>query len=272
MDPKPNPSARRRNGRPGSPRLSTSGLLAACLFASVASGAYLLLADDSKPPAAASQEEDPKSEKPRKPPTDTKAATKSSQARPSKSPAPEATPAPALSFTDFDLEKYHKEKPAEEAEEETEEEPMAPVPPPSAGAVRPAMPKAMKPAKPAPAAPKSRPTTAPVADEDPLKPFRDREAREKIRTEQIQTMRAKLSDIQTRLDYLQARKRAIQDPLAGMPKPPAGATPGDDAALKPKELLAQVDAEIKALLEEREQAQDELASIETRFAQESTSR
>ena len=236
-------------------------------------------------------------------------------AAPAKKSEPAQAPTPTLRFDDFDLEKYHKPIPQPEDGESEEEE----------GLVVPAGPTAA--ASPAPATtikgprPKTRPK--PIAaqpDQDPLKSFKEREAKEKFRQMQIEAGRDRIAKLQARLDYLNAKRDALANPaplLAGQtqtqnppakpgepPPPPTPiqgpgrgltATPGagkypvaglfpslpppqtdedkeNDKKLRVKDLIDQVEAEIKSVTEELETARDELASVETRFAQESQSR
>jgi hypothetical protein len=230
-------------------------------------------ADDQKPPPRQTEEQK-KAEDQKKAQERQKAGEKSSPAAPKSAP---------LRFTDDDLEAFHKRPPAaaDEAEAGDEEDeasgiPVAAPPTPAGAGVRPPVP-------PVPAAPPKgpRPVTRPVVrppgiaprpQDDPLKPFRDREAKEKFRTEQIQKMRDRLAGIDKRLEYLNARKIGVLDPLAGMPAPQPGDDAQGQAALRPKELLEKIDLEIKGLEQEKEQVQSDLVSIETRFSQESQSR
>jgi len=250
----------------------------------LALGAGLLLlctsparaADDQKPPPPQSEEQK-KAE-----------AQKKQQAR--EKPAPAPAKAAPLRFTDDDLEAYHKRPPAspDEDEEEVEVEDAVPpglpvaVPPvgvprpPGGAAARPPLP----PAKTAPTKgprPVTRPVVrpagiAPPPQDDPLKPFRDREAKEKFRNEQIQRMRDRLAEIDKRLAYLNSRKVGVLDPLVGMPAPREGEDAKGESAMRPRELLEKIDLEIKGLEQEKEQVQADLVSIETRFSQETQSR
>ena len=226
---------------------------------------------------------------------------------PAKPAVPAQTPAPALSFTDFDLEKYHKQAPQPEEEAEEPATPPAPLPP------APAPPTRTTPAVPPTQATKAKPRPRPVVEastEDPLKPFKDRETGEKIRQMQIETNRDRIAKLQARLDYLNAKKNALQNPapfLVGQTQtqnppakpgePPAPPTPiqgpgkvaiggffppipppqtdedrENDKKLKVKDLLEQVENDIKCVEEELETAKDELASVETRFAEGTHSR
>jgi len=57
-----------------------------------------------------------------------------------------------------------------------------------------------------------------------------------------------------------------------LPPPQTDEDKENDKKLKVRDLIDQVEAEIKSVTEELETARDELASVETRFAQESQSR
>ena len=280
MEPIPvRPRASLEPSRPGgSHACLTAVLLAAVCALPAAAGGPLRAVDQDQP-------------KPQATPTPAPKASPAPQSTPApkvpvpaKAPAPGAIPksepAPALSFTDFDLERYHRASPAKEEPSAEEEEaagapatagkdsstpgPPAPGAPPKAAAGRTAG-RGPQAAKRPPAPPEN-------AQEDPLRPFKDREAKEKFRNDQIKGLRDRLAQIQARLDYLQGKRRAILDPLTIMPKPPAGEDTQGEASMRPKELLQKVDEEIKALKQEQEEAQDQLASVETRFAQESQSR
>jgi len=331
MDPKPRNPQRLRETETVrfAPTLGAGAILAGiCVL--VLPGVSPVLADDR---AAASS-----SEKSGQEPDSTEAA-RSATSQPAATPAPKASPTPkipatqakrpgaaakpvvpaqaptpALRFDDFDLEKYHKPIPQPEDGESEEEE----------GLVIPAGPTAA--ASPAPATtikgPRAKTRPKPIAaqpDQDPLKSFKDREAKEKFRQMQIETGRDRIAKLQARLDYLNAKRDALTNPaplMAGQtqtqnppkpgepPPPPTPiqgpgrgltATPGagkfpvaglfpplpppqtdedkeNDKKLKVKDLIDQVDAEIKSVKEELETARDELASVETRFTQESQSR
>jgi len=122
-----------------------------------------------------------------------------------------------------------------------------------------------------------------------LKSFRDREAMEKFRAEQIQTLRDKIAQAQARLDYLKAKREAIQNPaplqvghtrapgkspapvMGFFPNLPPAQTDEDkekDATLKPKELLAQVEEEITTAEEDLAKLQQDLVRVETRAQRE----
>ena len=227
-------------------------------------------ADDQKPPPQQSEEQNKADAQ--------KKAQEKQQAREKTPPAsPKAAP---LRFTDDDLEAYHKRPAAshDEEAEEAEEDAVAPGPPvavppaPGGAVVRPPLP----PVKTAPLKgprPVTRPVVrpsgiAPPPQDDPLKPFRDREAKEKFRNEQLQRMRDRLAEIDKRLAYLNSRKVGVLDPLVGMPAPREGDDAKGESAMRPKDLLEKIDAEIKGLEQEKEQVQADLVSIETRFSQE----
>jgi hypothetical protein len=187
-------------------------------------------------------------------------------------PAPAATPAPALRFTDDDLERFHKKPPveAEEVEEQEPEEagnatamPPGPIPagapsvPP--GGAKPGVPAAKKPAA-------NRPAPTPAPAGDPLAPFKERERRQAMRAEQLKSLRDRVVRVQARLEYLKAKRLAIVNPLYAMP---AGGSEEDqklDGALRPKELLELVDKEIEAAGAELALSQEDLVEFETRFA------
>lgn len=249
---------------------------------------------------------------------------------PPKPPAPAAPPAtaaprkaapPPLRFTDEDLERYRKPAPFEAGDEEDagETEP-APVP---------ATPRVT--AAPVTAAPATAPSikrdpgrmrtggggtdyrppktaragkTPPPAD--PLKAFKDRDAMEKFRAEQIQTLRGRVGDLESRLNYLRSKKEALINPSplqigsTRAPDPAAQADPyrptnpfpekpgsgkqaispmfppippaqteadaEKDKRMKVKDLLADVETEIKAVEEELEIAREELVQVELRFS------
>lgn len=231
--------------------------------------------DDQKPASQQAAEQEKKKAEEQKKAQDKQQAVKK--------PAP-APPKPApLSFTDDDLDRFHPPPSKSTDEEDMNEEDQAPGVPMAAPPSPPVQPGARPKGPPAATAPTKgpRPVTRPVVrppgiaprpQDDPLKPFRDREAKEKFRTEQIQRMRDHLAAIDKRLEYLNARKLGVLDPLVGMPAPQPGEDAQGQAALRPKDLLEKIDLEIKGLQDEKEQAQADLVSIETRFAQETQSR
>jgi hypothetical protein len=214
------------------------------------------------------------------------------------SPAREPAP-PALNFSDDDLAKYHKPAPAEDEEAGLGEEmegaaaatqgvrtsptvPGATVPG-ATGSTGPAAAKPTAPAKP-PASAKPRATPppngfvpehaplvrtplviAPPPGSDPLKASRDRQAHEQFRAGQLQALRDRIAPLQARLDYLNARRAAVLNPLQIPPRPQSDDDKSREATLKPKELLDQIDAEIKSVGDELKVAQDDLVEFETRF-------
>jgi hypothetical protein len=241
------------------------------LFPATARGA----ADDQKPaPQQGEAQEKKKAEEQKKAREKPQAGEKPAAAGPKSAP---------LSFTDDDLDRFHARPPQSADEEDVSEEDQAPgvpvaVPPspPEQPGARPKVPPAANTPSKGPR-PVTRPVVrppgiAPRPEDDPLKPFRDREAKEKFRTEQIQRMRDRLAAIDKRLEYLNSRKIGVLNPLVGMPAPQAGDDAQGQVALRPKELLEKIDLEIKGLQEEKEEVQADLVSIETRFSQESQSR
>ena len=114
---------------------------------------------------------------------------------------------PALRFDDFDLEKYHKPAPKEEEEEEVIEEPDTG---PAASVAPGTDTKGVMAPRPRP---KVRPRPTPVEPAaDPLKAFRDREAMDKFRQSQIESGRLRIAKLQDRLNYLNAKKDALNNP------------------------------------------------------------
>lgn len=228
--------------------------------------------DRDKP---AEQRPDPGAKKTDKTP-DTKAAKKSPTAPPA------ATP---LRFTDDDLEKYKKPAapvPDDEIEADSEGVPAAPAGTPQGPAPaglpkprtqKPAPPKATA-AKPAaaPTGMRTRGHAEKLPEEDPLKPWKDREALEALRNEQIRGLREKMASLQEQLTYLEQKRLAIIDPLRVMPKPRTPEEGEQDATRKSKELLESVEAEIETAKSDLDQAKRDLIGVETRFAQETSTR
>ena len=246
-------------------------------------GAASAPAPDSGKDKKDQEKKEPKKKAPQAEPKKT-----SPEPRPSPSPAPDQKSAPTakpspqapLSFTDDDLERFRKAAPP--PEEEPAEEPSQaagaggtpPAPkPPAPGVVR-----QTKPPTPGPGASQYAPLVrtplviAKPPSQDPLKPFRDREARDKLRAQQIQVARDDVARIQSRLDYLKQKRLGITNPLIGMPKAQTDDERANDASLKPKDLLDQVDAEIKSLESDLEEARGHLVQLETRFGSEAESR
>jgi hypothetical protein len=169
---------------------------------------------------------------------------------------------PSRSFTDEDLERYHRPRPAPDPEEAGNGEAggekksaRAPQAPPRE--IRPHAPLVRTPLK--VATPPSR---------DPIKKFRDREAREKFRTDQILGLRDRITRLEARLQYLRQKRIAIVDPLNLMPRAPAGEDTSDEAGLKPQQLLERVEAEITVAETELATVRENLVEIETRFGHE----
>lgn len=191
-------------------------------------------------------------------------------------PAPSAHDRAPLRFDDNDLTtRYHgRPAPAEPSEESdravkevsggaalpagpvTGSASPAPATPPSASP---------PPAKPAPGKP--APSRPALPQADPLKVYHDREANEKFRKEQIEALRARIAQAQSRLDYLNQRRLAVLDPLRIPPKAPEGEQ--IDPKLKPKDLLDQLDAEIATASSELDDLKTQLVTIETHFQRES---
>ncbi|MCZ6696037.1 MAG: hypothetical protein O7A63_05775, partial [Acidobacteria bacterium] len=107
---------------------------------------------------------------------------------------------------------------------------------------------------------------------DPLKKYKDREARERFRTEQIQGLRDRIAALERRLEYLRGKRLAVVNPLYLMPEPPPGETPDDDAGMKPQELLARIEAKIASAEAEIATTRKTLVVIETRFGHEANLR
>jgi len=114
-------------------------------------------------------------------------------------------------------------------------------------------------------APRTQPNASPDAasSEDPLKPFRDRQAAEASRAERVQKAQDKIKAIQSRLDYLKQKRQAILDPYNIMPGAPTAADRGD-GGLGARNLLAKVEEEIKTQEAELAEAQKQLAGADTK--------
>ncbi|HEU4400988.1 MAG TPA: hypothetical protein VFT43_02670 [Candidatus Polarisedimenticolia bacterium] len=122
------------------------------------------------------------------------------------------------------------------------------------------------------AIPKGSPSPTPAAPpEDLLRKLKERDETEAMRKGQVQALRDKIAQLQSRLDYLQAKKAAVLNPLSIMPK---GQNEEDqkDASLKPVDLLAKIDEEIKTLTTDLEETKGNLVRVETRFASEAGTR
>jgi hypothetical protein len=242
-------------------------------------------ADDAAKPAdqaEGAEKKPPEAKAPESKTTEKKATTKkpaekkttAPAAQPARQPAAAAKPEPPpLRFTDDDLDKLHRRAPSLEEDEETAEEPPSvtagQAAPPGAGsrpgAARPAgkPPRAAAPGAPGATPPQAQPEPTP----DLLQKFKSREAREALRKSQIEGIRNRIAQIQSRIDYLKARRTAVLNPLVLPPAPQTDADKSVDPALKPKELLAQIEAEIESLNEEIEEAQGSLVRLETSFAE-----
>ena len=125
-------------------------------------------------------------------------AAEGAQGKEKKPPAkpPAGNPAP-LSFTDVDLEKYHQPRTESAHVFETDDaEEDAALPPAAGQGTKP------KPAQHATDLRRSAPKAAKPPADDPLKPFKDREAREGFRQDQLRTLRGRIGTLQARLEYL----------------------------------------------------------------------
>src|SRR5262245_56455993 len=223
MDPMPPISAPcRERGRACMSRPILAGSLFLSIGLLTAPLGSRLLADDQKPPASNEQTEksaqttegEPKpSATPRPKPSAAPGQASGSESAPARPKATTAKPAPpapksALRFDDFDLEKYHKPVPKEADEEDEAVEEPAPEPAaPGSSAAAPVPPTAPRPR------PKVRPRPTPVEPAiDPMKAFKDREAMEKFRQSQIETGRLRIAKLQERLNYLNAKRDALNNP------------------------------------------------------------
>ncbi len=202
----------------------------------------------------------------------------------SSKPQPSGTPTPAASahdqaplrFDDNDLTtRYHGRPapagPSEESDQAVGDTSGGPAPPtgPVTGSAKPA-PASPAPAKPPSASPspaKPAPPKPAPPQADPLKVYHDREANETFRKEQIEALRARIAQAQSRLDYLNQRRLAVLDPLRIPPKAPEGEEV--DPKLKPKELLEQLDAQIATASSDLDDLKTQLVTIETHFQRES---
>lgn len=177
-------------------------------------GAILLLLIPAAVPAA--------DEKPKAPPKPAAAPAKSpAKPAPAKPAVEESKKEAPLSFTDDDLEKFHKPKPVMD-EESADEESLDDV---EDADVTPAAPVAGTPgaapapnAKPAPAraavkpAPRVNPVLGPPPTEDPLKKWKQEDALAGMRAQQIATLREKINGLKSRLDYLNTKKDGLLNP------------------------------------------------------------
>jgi hypothetical protein len=198
-----------------------------------------------------------------------------------KKPATDDKP---LSFSDEDLEKYRKPLPtiangapgAKPAPPVT----LAPVPRPAPGATPSTLAPPAAPLRPAAATapiPAATGSTAAAAAQarprppapDPLKPWKDREELETFREDQLRTLRARISGLESRLEYLNLKRLSILDPTRIMPKPQSEDDRTADKGKGSRDLLASVDREIETAESDLTQAKADLITIETRFAMES---
>ena len=135
-----------------------------------------------------------------------------------------ANPDAARRFTDDDLtEKYHKKRPAPGAGEE-EAEVTNPAAPAAGGpAAKPsASPGAKPPAATAGTKPPVRPEASaakkvlysPKAPPDPLQGYRDAALKNEARERELKARRERIATLQSRLDYLQAKRSALVNPGA----------------------------------------------------------
>ncbi len=229
---------------------------------------------------------------------------------PEKKPAqPADSQAKPPSYTDDDLEKYHKPKPADA--DPVDEPAPATAPGPAGGPTPAGGPGTPGPAKPAtgpakppvPARAAARPAPpkpqAPFVD--PTAPWKQKDARAAFRQDQVKQAREKLAGLESRLDYLNRKRDAIQNPAPVQVGKTVGAPPPDlkpnltpdpksariapmfpslpeaqtdqdkenDKSMKLGELLASVEEEMKSVEGDIEDAKRDLVTLETRFAQES---
>jgi len=170
--------------------------------------------------------------------------------------------APKLSFTDEDLKKY--QRPKSDGEEDAAVLEGTDPDDGTGDAVKASRPPAPQ------GAPLVRTPIAiakPPAD-DPLKEYKDREAREKFRAQQVETLRTRIAGLEKRLAYLNEKRLAIIDPLRIMPQPQGTDEAAKEDGLGSADLLAVVDAEIETTESSLKSARDSLVAIETRFAPE----
>ncbi|HYV86912.1 MAG TPA: hypothetical protein VFB49_13445 [Patescibacteria group bacterium] len=223
-------------------------------------------------------------------------------------PPPDSQKKPP-SYTDDDLAKYHKPKPADV--EPTDEAGPATAAVPAGGPAPAGGPVPQGPAKPAsgpgkqagPARAATRPAppkpTVPFVD--PTAPWKQKDARAAFRENQIKQAREKLAGLESRLEYLNRKRDAIQNPAPVQVGKTVGAAPPDlkpnltpdpksariapmfpslpeaqtdqdkenDKSMKLGELLASVEEEMKSVESDIEEAKRDLVTLETRFAQES---
>lgn len=163
---------------------------------------------------------------------------------------------PKLSFTDEDLKKY--QAPKADADEDAavleglEEEGKGTRPPAPQGA-----PLVRTPVN-----------IAPSPADDPLKEYKDRQAREKFRAARIETLRQQIGGLEKRLAHLNEKRLAIIDPLRIMPQPQGSDDIAAEEGLGSAELLATVEEEIESTEASLESARENLVALQTRFGTE----
>ncbi len=86
---------------------------------------------------------------------------------------------------------------------------------------------------------------------------------EKFRAEQIEALKQQISQTQALIERLKQKRLAILNPYIIMPKPGSEEEAQQEAKMKPKELLDQVDQEIAKAGEELADLQSRLVTIET---------
>jgi hypothetical protein len=176
-----------------------------------------------------------------------------------------------LSFTDEDLKKYHRADDSEGSGEDA-----AVLEEPESGTGGEAAPQQAPPVDGAPPNPPAAGTaatdaaaSAAASEADPLKEFREREAREKERKEKVDGQRERIAALESRLNYLQERRLAIIDPLRIMPMAQTSDDRKQEGSAGAAELLKAVEEEIVAKEAELRTAREELVATETSFAPES---
>lgn len=103
-----------------------------------------------------------------------------------------------------------------------------------------------------------------IAPDDPLRVWKEREAEEKKRAEQLQSVRDRISSLESRLEYLQQKRLAIVDPLRIMPQAPSADDRQKDGGLGSRELLGLVEKDIQKVEADLKSAGDDLIAIQTR--------
>jgi hypothetical protein len=96
--------------------------------------------------------------------------------------------------------------------------------------------------------------------------FKERERRQAMRAEQLKSLRDRIAAVQARLDFLNAKRLALVNPLHPMPAGGGAEERKRDAALKPRELLELVEKEIADVETQLAEAQEDLVEFQTRFA------